>query len=327
MKIASKIKYIVLAIAAIVVVVGLSFYVHYNTQHPSTDDAYVQAHMVQINARVSGQINHVLVTDHQYVTKGQLLFSLDPKPFELKLEQAQANLLNTEQQVRAETDNRNAAIAGVKRSKADLVLAQATYNRYKSLYQQHYVAKQTLDEQANKLQVSKAALNSAIEQLAQAQDAIGNVDHMNAQAASAQAVVDQAKLNLQYTKIYAPIAGRVAQLNLRAGDSVDALQSAFTLIDDQGAWINAYFKETQLGRLAVNTPVTVSIDMYPDKVFHGTVDSVAYGSGDSFSILPSEKDSGNWVKVTQRFTVKIKLDNMGKEYPLRVGSSASVQVS
>jgi membrane fusion protein (multidrug efflux system) len=319
-------KYILLLVAVVLVVLGLTGYLHYNNLHPSTDDAYVNAHIININAQVSGEVKHVSVSDHQYVKKGQLLFSLDPKPFTLKLQQAEANLLNTKQQVQAAIDKRNAAAASLTQAKANLELAKATYDRYTKLYAKHYLAKQTLDEQDNQLQVAQATVDNSKQQLKQAADAIGDHGKINAQIASAESAVNQARLNLQYTKVYAPMAGRIAQMSLHKGDSVNALQTAFNLIDNQHMWIDAHFKETQVGKMRVNMPVKVRVDMYPDKVFEGKIQSIAYGSGDSFSILPSQNDSGNWVKVTQRFTVKIKLIDDNAHYPLRVGSSASVRV-
>lgn len=319
-------KYLVLVIAAALVAIGLFGYLHYQNRHPSTDDAYVNAHMVQINAQVSGQVNHVYVSDHQFVKKGQRLFSIDPQPFLLKLQQAQANLLNTRQQVEAAIDKQQAAAASLAQAKANLVLAQTTYQRYQHLFTQHYLAKQQLDEQANQLQVAKANFNNARQQLKAATDSIGYSRIGNSRIAAAESAVKQAQLNLQYTTVYSPLAGRIAQLNLRRGDSVIALQTVFTVIDNQHMWIDAHFKETQIGKMHINMPVKVQVDMYPNKIFHGKIASIAYGSGDSFSILPSQNDSGNWVKVTQRFTVKINLLGKHLQYPLRVGSSATVQV-
>lgn len=320
-------KYLLLLVAVLIVAFGLAAYLHYNTVHPSTDDAYVNARIINVNAEVSGEVNRVAVTDHQYVKQGTLLFTLDPKPFEYQLKQAEADLINTTQQVQAARDKRNAAMASLSQARANLVLAKATYQRYQKLFAQHYVAKQKRDEQRNQLLVAQAAVANAEQQLKQATDAIGNVGQENGPIAAAEAAVNQARLNLGYTKVYAPVSGRVAQMSLHPGDSVAALQTVFNLIDNQYTWVDAHFKETQLTHMQVGMPVSVSIDMYPNKVFKGQIDSIAYGSGDSFSILPTQNDSGNWVKVTQRFTVKIKILDPSAQYPLRVGSSAFVRVT
>lgn len=326
-QVGEKKKYVVLLIAALAVAIGLFCYLHYQAQHPSTDDAYVNAHIVQINAEVSGQVNHVYVSNHQFVKKGQRLFTIDPQPFRLKLQQAEANLLNTRQQVQAAIDKREAAAASLTQAKANLVLAQHTYQRYQKLYAQHYLAKQQLDEQANQLQVAKANFVNAQQQLKAAADSVGDSQTGNSRIAAAQSAVNQARLNLGYTVVCAPVSGRIAQLNLREGDSVAALQTVFDVIDNAHMWVDAHFKETQIGKMKLNMPVEVHVDMYPDKLFHGKIVGIAYGSGDSFSILPSQNDSGNWVKVTQRFTVKVKLLNNQLHYPLRVGSSATVKVN
>ncbi|PHQ80506.1 MAG: MFP transporter [Coxiella sp. (in: Bacteria)] len=322
----AKTKYSLLLVAAISVVLGLACYVHYSNQHPSTDDAYVNASIVGVNAQVSGQVAHMYVSNHERVKKGALLFTLDAHAVQLVLAKAQANLSNARQQVRALHDKRNAAQALYMRDKANVQLAQSTYARYKKLYDQHYTTKQKLDDHVNQLRVSLADLNNSHAQLREAIDTMGAAGKANAQIAIARTAVDQARLDLAHTHVYATMSGYIAQNTLRVGDSVTALQTVFNLIDRQPIWIDAHFKETDVGKMQVGMPVAVIIDMYPRKTFKGVIQSMAHGSGDRFSILPSEKDSGNWVKVTQRFTVKIKLHNPPQGIPLRVGSSAWVRV-
>ncbi len=319
-------KYIILMMSVVLLGLGLFFYVRYTNVHPETDDAYVNAHFVAINTRVSGEVRQVYIKDDQFVEKGQLLFALDARPFVFALQQAQANLLDAKQRVKAAMDKRNAAAASLEQARADVILAQSTFARYHALYAKHYVAKQTLDEQSNQLAVAKAKVHNAIQQLQEAEDDIGTTGQINSHIAVAQSAVQQALLNLQDTKVYAPNAGRIAQFSLHAGDSVSALQTVFNLIDNHSMWVDAHFKETQVGKMHVGMPAAVTLDMYPGHEFKGQIESIAYGSGDSFSILPSQNDSGNWVKVTQRFTVKIDILNAGAQYPLRVGSSAAVRI-
>ncbi len=137
----------------------------------------------------------------------------------------------------------------------------------------------------------------------------------------------QKKLNLQYTKIKAPESGWVTRVTLRVGDVITSGQSLFALVGDGEFWVDANFKETELQDIHVGQPAVIKVDMYPNKIFNGVVESVSHGSGSAFSLLPPENATGNWVKVTQRVPVRIRIINPDIKYPLRVGTSANVTLS
>ena len=171
-----------------------------------------------------------------------------------------------------------------------------------------------------------AALDAAKSDLRRAVEQRGELGRENAQTRLALAKVDQAKLNLSDTEVRAPVDGVVAELELRPGSTVKAGVVLFALVDEQHWWVDANFKETALLRIQPGQPATVRVDMYPGKEFAGVVDSVSPASGAAFSLLPPENATGNWVKVTQRFPVKVLLKDLRPQYPLRIGASSSVTI-
>lgn len=257
---------LILSITAVLALSITGFaYWRYLEIYPSTDDAYIQAHIINIAPQISGRVQHVAVKNNDLVKQGQVLFIIDPKPYQLAVNKARAQL---------ELDQKNA-------------------ERLLTLSNEGRAAKAEGDEAKAKLEVSKANLA-------------------------------EAELNLQYTEVKAPAAGHITNLSLREGDIVDAGKPLFALVESVGWWVDANYKETQLTRIHPGQKAKVEIDMYPGQVFEGVVDSISHGSGAAFSLLPPENATGNWVKVTQRFTVKVKLLNSDPERPFRVGASATV---
>jgi membrane fusion protein (multidrug efflux system) len=142
----------------------------------------------------------------------------------------------------------------------------------------------------------------------------------------ARAALDRARLNLSYTRITAPVSGILGKIQVRPGDVVQSGQQLFPLVDDKTYWIDANYKETDLERIRSGQTATISMDMYPDETFHGVVESVSPASGAAFSLLPPENATGNWVKVTQRFPVRVRVTGSNADAPLRIGASCSVTI-
>lgn len=248
----------------------------------STDDAYVNANVVQIAPRVTGAIADLHVKNNQFVTAGENLFDLDPQPFQISLAQAQAQ---------------------VEMNNAALKLAQVTANRTIKLEKNKYASLQENDS------------------------AQSNLESANATVKLAQANLMQAQLNLHYTEIAAPANGWVTNVSLRVGDIANANQPLFELISDDEFWIDANFKETDIHRIHLGQKTKISVDMYPHHTFLGIVESISGGSGSAFSLLPPENATGNWVKVTQRVPVRIRIINPDiSHYPLRIGTTATVTI-
>jgi len=272
--------HILIGFACIAIVVGFIYWQH-SARYISTDDAYVNANIVEVSSRISGQITHNYVENNQLVKQNQLLFEIDAAPFKLAVDKARAQLSITE---------------------SDLHNAQVTAERITTLADLKFAAKQTKDDVLAKLQSATASV------------------------ALAKAALAQAELDLSYTKVYAATTGLVANMTLRDGNVVTINQPLFALISVDQYWVDANFKETELKNIKLKLATDVEVDMYPNHHFHGVVESISGGSGTAFSLLPPQNAAGNWVKVTQRVPVKIRILNPDPRYPLRIGTTATVTI-
>jgi membrane fusion protein, multidrug efflux system len=288
-------------------------------QWETTDDAFIDVHMVQVAPQVAGRVLHVLVDDNRTVVAGQPLVEIDPADYQAKLDQALANqasaagsLAQAKAQVGAALANTEQARAEVGVADANAVNAANQLRRDQPLAEQHVVSRQTLDNDIASSRSTAATLVAAQKKLAsaEAQQAVADSQVATAEAnlKSAAAQVEQARLNLSYTKVAAPQAGRVANKTVAVGNYVQAGQNLMALVPVR-VWITANFKETQLAHMRPGQPVDIEIDAYPGITFHGHVDSIEAGSGPAFSLLPPENATGNYVKVVQRVPVKIVFDD------------------
>lgn len=316
-------KLIIALLVLIVLIIAAYRYWQHNQQFPSTDDAYVQSHIVNIAPAISGRVVSVHVSNHQSVRPGQLLFVIDPLQYKLALSKAEANLRNLQQTIASQKQAIASAQAAVNEHQQLLQTQQRQTTRTLSLVQQKLVAAEAGDQALDQLNTVRSALASAKSTLANAKAAMGDSD---AQIKAANDDINTAKLNLNHTYVSAPAAGIVNNLELRPGDTVNAYQSVFALVERHHFWLSANFKETQLLRIRKGQAANISIDMYPGHQFQGVVDSISTGSGSSFSLIPAENASGNWVKVTQRFPVKVLIQN-DPNFPLRIGASAVVTIN
>lgn len=288
-------------------------------QWETTDDAFIDVHMVQIAPQVPGRVVRVLIDDNRMIEAGQPILELDPADYQAKLDQALANqagaagsLAQAKAQVGAAYANSEQARAEVGVADANAVNAANQLKRDQPLAEQHVVSRQTLDNDIASARSTAANLVAAQKKLASAESQQGvaesQVTTAEANLKSAAAQVEQARLNLSYARILAPQTGRIAHKTVAVGDYVQAGQDLMALVPVR-VWITANFKETQLARMRGGQPVDIEVDAYPDVAFHGHVDSIQPGSGAAFSLLPPENATGNYVKVVQRVPVKILFDD------------------
>jgi membrane fusion protein, multidrug efflux system len=287
-------------------------------QWESTDDAFIDAHMVMIAPQVAGRVARVLVDDNQKVDGGQLLVEIDPAVFQAQLDQASANraasaasLAEAEARQAVAVANAQEASAGVGVAEANATNAAHQLQRTQPLVERQFASRQQLDSDLANARSTSSNLVAAQKKLASAEAqvkaAASQVDTSKANLKSAEAQEEQARLNLAYTRVTAPEAGHVAHKTVAIGDYLQVGQNLMALVPLK-VWVTANFKETQLDHMRVGQPVEISIDRYPDKVFHGHVDSFEAGSGSAFALLPPENATGNYVKVVQRVPVKIVFD-------------------
>lgn len=316
-----------LTLLLLALIIGGYFYWLHQKMYPSTDDAYVETHVINIAAQVSGKVNQVLVKNQQAVLTHQLLFTLDPIPFQIADQKAQADLENTKQQVQATEHAVDTARAELAQREAQWINAKKNYVRIVSLVRKGFYSKSGGDDALREVTVAKEAVVAAENQLKEVQSKLGKSGDQNSAIQAAQAMLAQAKLNLQYTKIYSPADGHLAKMNLQPGQTVTAYESLFSLVQDHLWWVMANMKETDLTRVRPGQPAVIHVDMYPSHVFKGIVASISPGSGSSFSLLPAENASGNWVKITQRFPVRIMMAHPDPQFPLRIGASCTVTIN
>ena len=386
----SRRKIILFAVLALLVVGGGLFYWH-STFTESTDDAQVDGDLYQVSSRVTGQVIRVNVEDNQKVQAGDLLLEIDPKDYQVALEQAQANLASA--QANAVQANVNvpitnittttsisttgsdvqgataaiaqaqkeaqAAEARVAQARANAVKSQLDVDRYTPLVEKDVISKQQFDAAvasaaANKAAVleaeatviaQQAAVTQAIQKLSQAryqanQSVKTGPDQVRAQQAKAnaalaevkqsQAKVDQAVLNLSYTKVTAPTSGIVNKKNVQVGTNVSIGQDLMTIIPLTNLWVTANFKETQLERMRPLQSVTLKVDALGGRKFRGKVTQIGGATGSRLSLFPPENATGNYVKVVQRIPVRIDFTDLKEEnqdFALRPGFSVTPIVS
>lgn len=298
---------------------------------PTTDDAYVYADTVSVVPEVSGRIVELPVKDNQFVQKGELLYKIDSRPFKNSLDASEARLLTlnekiklTQRSVNAQEFNAEAVTAQVENARVQFIQAKDTYNRKLALAGKNYVSKEELGQAKTLKTSAEANYNAARLQAQQANAAISSVDALVAQRAEVKAQIAQAKLDLEYCEVRAPFDGRVTSLKTTVGQYASPAQPMMTLIDTGKWYVVANFRETDLKGIVVGTRAKVFVMGNTDKRFEGIVDSISYGvaPGDaSIGGLPFVEKTINWVHVSQRFPVKIKISQPDSSI-FRIGASA-----
>jgi membrane fusion protein (multidrug efflux system) len=316
------------ALAAVIVTgaLGIWGYQHYSNRYPSTEDAYITADVVRVAPRVSGRIDDLRVSNHQQVKKGDELFHIDPAPYQFAVEQAQAQLALAKRQVTQAEAAVTTAQAEVHNREVLLDNTRDTLNRLHGLAKKEYVSTQDVTDAEANYKSAQASLEVARARLEEARHQLGNPGDQNDRIVQARAQLDKARWDLDNTRVSAACSGQVSELDLQPGDLVSSGKDAFVLVCEHGYWVDANYKETQLERIHPGQSAEIKIDMYPGHVFHGTVENISPATGSVFSLLPPQNANGNWVKVTQRIPVHIRIDDPGEPFPLRVGSSTTVTI-
>lgn len=320
---------VVLPLAA--VIGGIAFYLS-GGRYVTTDDAYVGAQKVLITPDISGKIEKVVVREGQRVNEGDILFEIDPVPFRLALQQAQANLANAK--TNYDTLRSNIQIYGQMGDLAQqgVDLKRRDVDRKTSLVKSNFGSQLDLDNSSTALVTASAQFELLKQQIATAKNQLlGNPDLPLEQFppyAMAKAALDQAQRNLDHAVLRAPMNGIATQVDsIQLGRFVAAGTPVFSIIDTSKPWVDANPKESDFTYVAVGQPVTVDVDAFPDHVFKGTVGSLSPGTGAQFAILPPQNATGNFVKVVQRVPVRIYFDANDKMVErLKAGMSSYVSI-
>ena len=300
----------------------------------STDDAYVKADSTTIAPKVTGYLLHVLVKDNERVTRGQVLARIDDRDFKVALDQAKADvaaaratITSKQAQIEVQRAVINAAEATINVDQAALTFAAQENKRYSDLATTGYGSVQNAQQAQSRNGGAQAALARDTANLTSAQK---QVDLLNAEIvqataalARANAIQNQAELNLGYTTITAPIDGVVGNRTLRVGQYVQVGTQLMSVVPADGAYVVANYKETQLTDVHEGQAVDIEVDMFPGQFVHGHVDSIAPASGQEFALLPPDNATGNFTKVVQRIPVRIALDT-GKNPRIQLRPGMSV---
>jgi membrane fusion protein, multidrug efflux system len=322
----------ILAVAAVAGVMWLD-----GGRYVSTDDASVQAAKLMVSTDVSGLVSSVDVHEGQAVKAGDVLFRIDPRQFQIALDNAKANLAETALTVESMKQDYRRMLSDVAAQQAKVDLDQATYDRYADLVRTDAVSRANYDQARFTLAADKSTLESLRQQAAvQLARLGGNADipvTQHPQYLEAKAQVDEAQRQLDHTVVRAPFDGTATQVDaLQPGTYLVSQTAALTntgaiaLVSTDNIWVDAEMKETDLTYVKPGDHVDVTVDTYPGRVWSGTVESISPASGSEFSILPPQNASGNWVKIVQRIPVRIRIDRKSQQLPLRAGMSVTVEI-
>ncbi len=303
-----KKRVLVPSITAIIFLICGIFYSVHSMYYKSTDDAFVEGHIITIAPRISGPVLNLAVEDNQEVKKGDLLLEIDSNDYEVKLKQTQAKLQEA-QAALVKTENK------VNKDNSELEFALSDFERYSKMFNKGITSKQEYEASKTKLTSAQSTANASA----------AEYEEITASVKRLEAEVEQDKLNLSYTKIFAPEDGKITNRNVEKGNYVQTAQPLMAVVPKE-VWVVANFKETQLANMKKGQSVKIKIDTYGSKKFKGEVDSIQRSTGAKASLFPPENAVGSYVKIVQRVPVKIIFKEDVSQYNIVPGLSVVPEV-
>ncbi|MGH8294429.1 MAG: HlyD family efflux transporter periplasmic adaptor subunit [Steroidobacteraceae bacterium] len=320
---------VLVVVVVLAVILGGSWYFLIGRWYESTDDAYVDGNVVQITPQVPGTVISIGAEDNDFVRAGEPLVKLDPANVDVALAQAEAALAQTVRRVRGLYSSVRNAQADVAVRESRVRQAEADYRRRQGLAASGAVSAEDLAHARDSLTAARSALAAAQAQLATQQAMVEDTrlaSHPDVMAAAEK--VRAAWLDKQRTTLVAPVSGYVAKRTVQVGQRVQPGTPLMAVVPLRQVWVDANFKETQIGRMRIGQPVTLTSDLYGSGViYHGHIAGLGIGTGSAFSLLPAQNASGNWIKIVQRLPVRIALEPADlARHPLRIGLSMDAKV-
>jgi membrane fusion protein, multidrug efflux system len=316
---------IVIAALVIAAYVTRLYYIY-----PRTDDAYVRANIVGVAPHVSGPIVELPVHDNQLVKAGQLLFVIDPRPYQSTLDRMEANLMLTDLQIRALQDAVRSA-----GSRQEQLTAEASYDRQylqriEPLLARHFVTANDVFNARSRVQADEASIASAHSDVQRSTNELGQYGDLNARRKAAEAAVYDAKLNVDYCYVKAPFDAYVTNLNIAVGQYGNEGREVLSLVDNRTWYVLANFREDFLAHIQPGMTAQVFLRSYPDHPFRGVVQGVGWAlyqdNGASVAGLPQIEPTLNWVRLSQRFPVRVTMGPNDEQFPFRMGATAVVTI-
>jgi membrane fusion protein (multidrug efflux system) len=315
--------FLMLIVPALLIVAG-GYYWLTSGKSVSTDDAQIKQDIVSVSAQVNGPIVQVFVKDGAQVKKGEVLFRIDPQPYQVALEQAQAQYAAAQlqtSQLRTQAAGTGADIVG---EQANLAIKKNALARQQALLKQGFTTRADYEDALNEVKTAEQKVADAQARAANAHAALAPGEQP--QIAQAKAAVDKAKLDLERTTVRAPMDGVVENAdNLQIGQMAVQGLGMLSLVHSRTAWVEANFKEKDVGRMVPGQRAEIKVDAYPGEKFKAHIQSIGAGTGSEFSLLPAQNANGNWVKVTQRVPVRIAFDG-NPDKPMIAGLSVDAKV-
>ena len=323
-------RFILLIVLPTIVIGGGADYWLKSTRYVKTENAYVKSHHLAVSADINGRASKILVQENDRVKTGNLLFTLDPEPYRIKVSKAEAELAGVRNTLRALRAEYHQVVAERMEARQEVLYLERVFARHKKLSARGISSKARYDEAERNLIKARQSLRSLKQKILHAIARLGGrhdtPDKLHPMFLAAKAKLDGAKLNLRRTQIRSPSNGTVGKVSLQAGEYVEEGKAVIPIIQTAEIWVEANLKETQLTHVKTKQSVLLTVDAYPEVKIRAYVASISPTTGGELSVLPPQNASGNWVKVVQRVPVRIELKNIGPNIQLRAGMTGAISI-